>query len=88
MIVLKEANYTQYIHYNIPKYWVVHNTTFGYINRDGWVKAMVHFNTVCGTNKINTQLLFYDGHDSHFGDRDIHIIHSHQIKPFVLKVVD
>ena len=27
-------NYNQYLHYKIPKYWVVHNTPSGYVDRD------------------------------------------------------
>ena len=52
------------------------------------MKAMIHFKTVCGENKLNPQVLFYDGHDTHFDDRAIHILRSHHIKPFVLKAGD
>ena len=88
VIVRQSENYTQDLHYNIPKYWVIQNTPYGYIDRGAWVKEIVHFNNFCGLNQLNTQVLFYDDHDGHFGDRDIHILRSHHIKPFVLKVVD
>ena len=58
------------------------------MGRDVWVKEIMHFNKVCGGNKINTQLLFYDGHGSNFYDRAIHILRSNHTKPSILKAVD
>ena len=40
------------------------------------------------SKNLNPQVLLYDGHDSHFDDKVIHILHSHHIKPFILKVGD
>ena len=34
---------------------------------------------------MNPQVLFFDGHDSHFGDRATHLLRSHHISPFILK---
>ena len=45
----------------------------------------MNFKTVCGANNINPQVLLYDGHVSHFGNRAIHILLSHHIKPFIIK---
>ena len=84
VIVHQAENYTQYIHYRITKYWVVHNTPYGYMDRGGWMKAMIHFKTVCGANKLSLKCFFFDGHDSHFDDRSIHILYSNHIKPFIL----
>ena len=58
------------------------------MERDGWMKAMTHLKNVCVANKLNPQVLFYDGHDGHFDDRVVHILLSHHIKPFILKAVD
>ena len=58
------------------------------MNRDGWMKSMMHFKAVCGANKHNPRVLFYDGHDIHFDKRNINILHSNHIKPFVLKTGD
>ena len=55
---------------------------------DGCMKSTMHFNYVCGSKKINTQVLLYDGHDSHFEEKAIQILRSDHIKPFVLKVGD
>ena len=88
VIVRQESKYTQYLHYNITKDWVVHNTPSGHIYRDGWIKAMMHFKTVYGVNKIRPQVLFYDDHASHYDGKTIHIICSHHIKPFVLEAGD
>ena len=52
------------------------------------MKKMMHFKTVCGENKLNSQVLFYDENDRHLDDRAIHILCSHHIKPFVFKAVD
>ena len=52
------------------------------------MKAMMHFKNVCGENKLNPQVLLYDGHGSHFDDRVVHILLSHHIKQFILKADD
>ena len=59
-----------------------------YMDRNDWIKTMMHFKTFCGANKLNTHVLLYDGHDRHFDDRSIHIIRSHHITPFILKSGD
>ena len=46
---------------------------------------MMHFKTVCGANKLNPQVLFYDGHARIFDNRVIHILCYHYIEPFILK---
>ena len=66
VIVHQASNYTQDLHYIIPKDWVVHNTSSGYMDRDGLIKAMMYFETFCGLNILNPQVLFYDGYDSYF----------------------
>ena len=88
-VIFNQAEkYTQDLHYNIPKYWVVHNTSSGYMDRDGWMKAMMHCMNACWVNKLNPQVLFYDGHEIHFESRDINIIRSHHTKHFTLKAGD
>ena len=86
MIVNQAENYTQDLHYKIPKDWAVQNAPSGNMESDVWMKAMVNFKTVYVANKLNPQVLFYDGHISHFDDRDIHNLRSNHIKPFILKV--
>ena len=88
MIVHQAANYAQDLHWNIPSDWLVHNTSLGYMDRDGCMKAMGLFSRTSGARKINPQVLFFDGHDSHFDDRDIHLLRSHHISPFILKSGD
>ena len=53
--------------------------------RYGLMKEIIHFKTVCGANKFNPHVLLYDDYDRHFDYRAIHILCSHQTKPFVLK---
>ena len=54
VIVFQEENCTQDLHYNIPKYSVVHNTPPGYMERDVWMKEMIHFKTVFGSKNQST----------------------------------
>ena len=39
MIIHKAENYTQDLHWDPPSEWLLHNTTLGYIDKDGWMKA-------------------------------------------------
>ena len=85
MIFHQETNYTQDIHWNLPSDWLFHNTASVYIDRDVWMKAISLFGRTCVTSKINPQVLFFGGHDSHFDDRATHLLQSHHISPFILK---
>ena len=58
------------------------------MNMDGWMKAAMNLKTFCGTNNLSPQVLFYDGHSRHFLNRSIHILHSNNIKTFILNVGD
>ena len=88
MIVHQAANYTQDLHWNLPSDWLVHCKSWGYMDRDVWMKEMSLFSRTCGSSKMNPQVLFFDVHDSHFDDRATHIIQSHHISPFILKAGD
>ena len=72
----------------MSKDWVFHNKPYEYMERDGWMKAMMHFKTVFGANNLNPKVLFYDGQYRHFDERYIHILHYNHIKPFVLNASD
>ena len=85
MIVNQAANYTQGLHWNLPSDWLVRNMPSGYMDRDGWMKAMSIFIGTCGASKMNPQVLLFDGHNSHSDDRATHILRSHHISPFILK---
>ena len=58
------------------------------MDRDGWRKAMTQFSNICGASPVNNQILFVDGHDSHFGDRALTQMQSKNIQPFILKAGD
>ena len=64
-------HYTQVVHYNITSDWVFHNLLSVYINSDGWHKSIAHFSSIHCFSPINTQVIFYDGNDSHFDDRSV-----------------
>ena len=58
------------------------------MDRDGWLKAMIQFYNICRASPVNNQILFFDGHDSHFDNRDLTQIQSKNIHPFILKAGD
>ena len=58
------------------------------MDRYGWHKSMSHFPSMCCSSLLNPQVLFYDGHDSHFDDRALYIILKHNIQSFILKASD
>ena len=88
MIVYQAENYTQDLHWNLHSDRIFHNTPSGYMDRDGWMKAMSLFSRTCGSSKMNPQALLFDSHDSHFKDMHTHILQSHHIYPFILKAGD
>ena len=88
MIVHQAENYTQDLHLNPPSDWLVHNTPSGYMDRYVWIKATSIFSRTCGASKLNSQVLFFDGHNSHFDKRATHLLRSHHISSFILKAGD
>ena len=85
-VMLRQINhYTQDIHYNIPSDWVVQNSPSGYMYRDGWHKSMDRFPSMCCSSPLNPQVLFYDGHDSHFDDMALDILCKNNIQYFIPK---
>ena len=88
VIVHKAKEYSQYLHHNIPLDWIVHHTSSGYMDRHEWLKAMTQFSNICGASPVNNQILFFDGHDSHFGDCSLTQMQSKNIQPFILKSGD
>ena len=85
LIVNQAKTYSQYLHYNIPMYWIVHRTPYGYMYRDVWLKAMAQLPNKCGTSPVNNKILFFDVHGRHFNDRALRKMMCKNIQPFVLK---
>ena len=83
--VHQAKEYSQYLHYNIPLDWVVHNTPSSYMDRDRKLKYTTQLSNVCGASPVNNQILFFDGYDSHFDDGAPRQIMYKNIQPFVLK---
>ena len=46
---------------------------------------MSQFSNICGASPVNNQILFFDGHDSHFNDRALTQMQRKNIQPFILK---
>ena len=88
VIVHQAKEYIQDLHHNIPLDWKVHHTLSSYMDRDGWIKATTQFSNICGASPVNNQILFFNGHDSHFDDRLLTQMQSKKIQPFILKAGD
>ena len=88
IVVHQAKEYSQDIHHSIPLDWTVHHTPSGYMDIDGWLKAMTQFSNICGASPVNNQIIFFDGHDSHFYDLALTYMQSKNIQPFILKVGD
>ena len=54
------------------------------MNRDGWLKSTTQLSNVCGDSSVNNQIIFFDGHDSHFDDRTLIHMELQNIQPFLL----
>ena len=88
-IAVRQAKeHSQDLHHNIPLDWTVHHTSSSYMDRDGWLKAMTQFSNICGASPVNNQIIFFDGHDSHFDDRALTQMQSKNIQPFTPKSCD
>ena len=68
--------------------WLIHNSLSVYMDCDGLHKSMSHFISNWLSFPLNTQVLFYDFHESHFGDRALDILCKHNIQPFILNAGD
>ena len=55
---------------------------------DGWKKFMARFPSMCLYSPLNPQVLFYDGQDRNFDDRDCNILQIHLIQYFIQKPGD
>ena len=55
---------------------------------DGRLKAIPKFSNVCGSSPVNNQIIFFDGHDSHFNARALRHIQFRNSQHFVLKSGD
>ena len=88
-IILHQANqYSQDLRYNVPLEWIVHHTTYGYMDRYGWLTAVTQLINVCNASPVNNQILSFDGHSSHFNNGALRQMMRKNIQPFVLKYGD
>ena len=49
---------------------------------------MIQFSNICRASPVKNQILFFDGHDSHFDNRSLPKTQSKNIQPFILKAGD
>ena len=88
IIVHQSKEHYQYLHFNIPLDWKVHHTPSGYMDIDWWLKSMTQFSNLCGASPVNNQIIFFDGHDSHFDGRPLRPTEYQEIQPFLPKPGD
>ena len=88
VVVHQNIHYTQYLHYNIPSDLVVHNSSSGCMDCDGWHKSMKFYPSMCFYSTLNPQVLFYDGYVSHFYDREFNIPCRQNTQYFIRKTCD
>ena len=81
VVVHQAKEYSQDIHQNIPLEWEVHHTPYGYMDRDGWFKAMVKLSNICGASPVSNQILFFNGHNSHFDNLSLTQTQSKKSSP-------
>ena len=68
--------------YGIPDDWIVHVTPSGYMDRDGWYKAIRQFWKLSGTHAGNQQVLFFDGHNSYWDADTLDIMSNNYVHGF------
>ena len=85
IIVQQAKEISQHLHYNIPLDWIVHHKSSGYMDIDRYLKPITQLSNVCSDSPVNNQILFFDGHESHFGDGALRQMMFKNIQTFVLK---
>ena len=88
VVVHKSATLTEDLLYGIPDDWIVHVSTSGYMDRDGWFKSIKQFCKLSGAHHGNNQALFYDGHDSHWDSDALDMMANNSVHGFFLKSGD
>ena len=58
------------------------------MDRDGWYKVIRMFTKLGGAHAGKIQIMFYDGHDSHWDAEALDVMANNFIQPFVLKAGD
>ena len=71
IIVHQPKEYSQDLQFHISLDWAVHQKTSGYMDRDRWIKSTTKVSNLCITPPVNNKILFCDGHDSHFYNREL-----------------
>ena len=82
IIVHQAKDYSKDLYYNVPLGWIVYHTPSGYMDREKLIKSMTQLSNVCGASPVNNQILFFDGHDSHFEDGALRKLMCKNIQPF------
>ena len=56
--------------------------------RDGWINTTTQLYNICGASPVNNQIIFFDGHNIHFDDRNLPQTQRKNIHLFILKAGD
>ena len=87
-VVHQGSNFTQDFQLYLPSDWIVHCTPSGYMDRDGWYKSIRQFIALSGARVTNKQILFFDGHDSHWDADAMDLMSDNHVHGFFLKSGD
>ena len=88
VIVHQSATLSADLLLGVPGDWIVHCTPSGYMDRDGWWKAIQQFCKLSGAHAGNNQALFFDGHDSHWDADALDMMSHNFVHGFFLKAGD
>ena len=58
------------------------------MDKYGWLKVMKQLSNICGASPVNSKILLFNGHDSHFYNHALIQMKSKNIQPFKLKLGD
>ena len=87
-VIHQAKEYSEDLHHKIPLDWTVHHTPSSYMDRDWWLKSMTQLLKICSASPVNNQILFFDGHNSHFDGCSLTQIQRKNIHTFILKAGD
>ena len=66
IVVHQKKEFTADLNLYLSNDWLVLCTQSGYMDNDGWLKSMKLFTKLSAADSTNIQVLFFDGHDSHW----------------------
>ena len=88
VVIHQKKEFTSDLCLNLPKDWLCYCTKHGYIDDDGWYKAMRLFVKLSGAHETNIQALFFDEFDAHWDGDALEYLTKNFVQTFFLKSND